>query len=271
MGIAQDAAPEIDRLVLTVNRAVESGHGDRLRQIAREVGLDTLDLLIHFGDFLLAGRLTRDLALLRMRYLPSELVLARLDELESKELIGRTETGLAATPAMTPVLEAMMEATADVAGAAWSGHPDEVTTATDAAAEVAGAASDDHPVAATHRDLPTPADRNLLLWRRLVTLRYVRQHDHAEAWLARDLTPAAMVVMTQMWNGDSVAEPGDGIARLVVAGWATEDPPSLTETGRQERDAIETETNDRAEQSFDVLSDDAAAEFLAALRRLPDA
>lgn len=268
MEIAAEAAREIDRLVLSVNRGVGPKHGSRLLELARERGLETLELLPHFGDFLLAGRLTRDLATLRMRYWPPERVLARLDELEEKQLIRGGESGLVATSTLRPLLEALLAAQADVAAEAWGDNQDDVGTLTPLARELAAAVFDDHVVAVVHRTLAEPGDPYALLEHRLVTLRYIRQHDHAMAWQSRGLTAPDMVVMTKLWHDQPVEEPSDGLARLVALGFAEGDPPRLTATGRQVREAIEDETNRRAQETFDVLEGRAAA-FLAALRRLP--
>lgn len=269
MEIAREAAPEIDRLVLSVNRHVGPKHGSRLLELARECGLETLELLPHFGDFLLAGRLTLDLATVRMRYMPPERVLSRLDELEEKGLIRRGDSGLVATPAMRPLLEALSAAQADVAAEMWSDHHDDVATVTPLAERLAGAASDDHVVAVVHRTLPEPADPYLLLLVRLVTLRYIRQHDHAMAWHSRGLTAPEMVTMTELWHDQPGDHSGDGLTRLVAAGLAEADPPRLTSAGLQLREAIEDETNRRSQETFDVLDPGAAEDLIAALRRLP--
>jgi hypothetical protein len=269
VGIAREAAPEIDRLVLSVNRRVGPKHGTRLGELARERGLETLELLPHFGDFLLAGRLTRDLAILRMRYWPPERVLARLDELEEKQLIRQGDSGLVATSTLRPLLEALLMAQADVAAEAWGGHHDDVGTAAQMAREIGAAASDDHVVAVAHRALPPPADPYLLLEHRLVTLRFIRQHDHAMAWLARGLTAPDMVIMTKLWQNNPLGEPSDGLTRLIELGFVGGNPPRLTAAGGEVREAIEADTNEKAQQTFDVLDDPAATEFLAALRRIP--
>ena len=71
MGIAREAAPEIDRLVLSV-RNLGPERTEHLAELARDQGLETLELLPHFADFLLAGVLTNELAALRMRYWATE-------------------------------------------------------------------------------------------------------------------------------------------------------------------------------------------------------
>lgn len=268
MDVARAAAPEIDRLVLGFNRNVGPRHGARLAELARERGLDTLELLPQLGDFLLAGRLTRDLATLRMRYWPPERVLGRLDELEAKGLVDQQGPDLAATATLQPLLEAIAEAQAEVGAELWSDHDDDVSTATALAGVVAAAASDDHTVAVVHRSLPEPTDPYLLLEHRLVTLRYVRQHDHAEAWSSRGLTAPDVVVMTRLWQGEPV-EDDDGPRRLVELDLAEPDPPRLTVSGRELRDAIEVDTDARAQRTFDVLDVGQATSFLESLRRLP--
>lgn len=59
------------------------------------------------------------------------------------------------------------------------------------------------------------------------------------------------------------------LGRLIELGLVETDPPRLTDRGREVRDAIEAETNRRAQQTFDLLDDEIAGEFLAALQRLP--
>ncbi len=266
MSITTDAAPEIDRLVLSVNRNIDN---NRIGQLAAERGLDNLDMILHWRDFLLAGVLTPDLAALRSRYVPGDRVRGRLDELETKGLIRSGGTGLAATPTMVPLLEALSEAQTAGAAEAWRDHEAAVATVTTTADEIAAAASDEHVVAVVHRGVPRPSNPYAGLHHRLVTLRYIRQHDHAEAWGAEDLTASDMVVMTALWHGESVEESADGLSRLVDLGFARGDPPALTAAGREIRESIEAETNRRAQETFDVLDDRTGEEFLSALRLLP--
>lgn len=269
MGVARDAAPEIDRLVLSVNQAVGPKHGPRLLSSAGERGLDSLRLLPHIADFLLAGALTSELATLRMRYSPPDQVLERLEELEQKQLIEPGGGGWIATPPMRQLLEEVVAARAEVAAEAWNEHDDAVTIAARLAQVVGLTATSDHLVAVVHRTLPEPADPYLLLYNRLVTLRYVRQHDHAEAWLNRGLTAPAAVVLTNLWKRKEVEVPSDGLSELIALGFADSDQPTLTAGGRQAREAIETDTNRRAQATFDVLDDQDEASFLDALGALP--
>jgi hypothetical protein len=170
---------------------------------------------------------------------------------------------------LRPLLEAMAAAWAEVAAEAWGGHREDLTTATDAAGIVGRAASDDHVAAVVHQELPEPTDPYLLLEHRLVTLRLVRQHDHVAAWKARGLTAPAVALLTKLWQADRVADRGDGLTHLIEMGLVDAEPLSLTAKGRKVRESIEAETNQRAQETFDVLDEAAGVDFLAALRRLP--
>ncbi len=268
MGIAREAAPEIDRLVLFARNLGPERNG-KLTELARERGLETLELLPNLADFLLAGTLTSELATVRMPYSPPSKVLDRLGELQEKNLISPGEHGLAATSTMRPLLEALLAAQGEVAVEAWGGYDEDVATATDLAGKVRDAASVDHVVAVGHRTLPEPTEPSHRLAHRLVTLRYIRQHDHVAAWRARGLTAPDIVLMTELWQNNEPAEPNDTPARLLELGFVATDPLRLTVSGREAREAIEAETNERAQMSFDVLDGPEETRFLAALRNLP--
>jgi hypothetical protein len=268
MGIASEAAPEIDRLVLGVRRSRPELDA-RLAELARERGLESLELLPTFGDFLLQGALTKELAILRMPYTVPARVLGRLDELQKRRFIEQRDSGLAALPILRPLLEAMAAARTEAAADAWHDHRGDVSTATEIAGVIGQAASDDHVVAVAHQKLSDPADPYLLLDHRLVTLRYIRQHDHVAAWTAQGLTAPAVVLLTKLWEADRLADPGDGLTQLTELGLVDAEPLSLTAKGREVREAIEAETNQRAQETFDVLDEAAGVDFLAALRRLP--
>ena len=257
-------APEIDRLVLAVNDAVD---GARLSAAAGDRVVDWM-LVNQLGDFLLAGMLTRQIATSRSPYRPREVVRDRLHGLVEQGLVEHRGKTLAATDELRPLIRAFMDARAEAAATLWRGCEDDVDQASRTAQELRELASDDHVVAAAHRALPTPDDPYLCLHSRLVTLRYVRQHDHVEAWLAHGLTAAAAVVMTALWQGETV-DASAGLAELVSRELATDDPPSLTDAGRRMRAAIEVDTNERNHTIFDALGEHETAEFLAVLRRLP--
>ncbi len=270
MEIAPAAAVEIDRLVITLSRRVGAEHGNRLREMAGTLRLASLDMLPHFEDWLLTGTLTPELAVTRLVYRPAEDVLARLDELTARRLVLSGDRGYTATERLRPLLAEMLAARAKEARATWDGHETDVATVTELGRRVADAATGDHLVAVSHRSLPDPDDPFLRLEHRLFTLRYARQHDHAAAWRERGMTPRQMVVLTAIWHGEApAAEPALG--ELVAAGLVTADHTALTPSGRTLREAIEADTNRRAQESFDALDPGDADEFLSALRRLPSA
>lgn len=226
-------------------------------------------VLVHqYGDFLAAGVLTEEIATARSPYRPPEAVRGQLDELVEQGLAEPQGPALAATGDLRPLIRAFMEVRADAAAALWRGHEDDVDQASRTAQDLRMLAADDHGVAAVHRALPAPDDRYLGLYSRLATLRYVRQHDHVEAWLVRGLTAAAAEAMTELWQGEAVRASA-GLTELVARGLAAEDPPALTEAGRRMRAEIESDTNARAQMIFSALGEKQTAEFLAVLRRLP--
>jgi hypothetical protein len=257
-------APEIDRLVLAVNDAVDSA---RLSAAAGDRIVDWM-VVNQLGDFLAAGALTQQIATSRSPYRPREVVRARIHGLVEQGLVEHRGKALAATDELRPLISAFMDARAEAAATMWRGHEDDVEHASRTAEELRALASDDHIVAAAHRTLPAPEDPYLRLHSRLVTLRYVRQHDHVEAWVARGLSAAGAVAMTALWQGETV-DPSVALDELVSSGIATDDPPALTDAGRRMRTEIEADTNARAQVLFTALGEHETTEFLAVLRRLP--
>ena len=257
-------APEIDRLVLAVNEAIDE---TRLAEVAPDLIIDWVQLY-HLGDYMAAGVLTEEIATRRAPYRPPDVVLGRLHDLEQQGLLERRGPMLAATDELLPLIETIADARADAATTTWQGHEADVDQASRIAAALGALVSDDHVVAAVHHTLPAPENPYLRLHRRLVTLRYVRQHDHVDAWLAAGLTASQIVVMTALWNGDDVAS-DEALAQLVGRGLASDDPPALTDAGRRMRSEIEADTNERSQTIFSALGDDETADFLAVLRRLP--
>ena len=271
MSTARWAAPEIDRLVLSVNGAVGPRHGERLLGVAKEAGLDALAPLPNLAGFIRAGTLTDEIATLRMRYADPTVIRAGLGDLVDRGVLKRNGDRYAATERLVPLLDALDEAVTDVASSTWARHAELVDAVSSAADRVGEAAGADHVVAVAHRDLGDPDDPSFRLLRRLITVRLVRQHDHAVAWIGRHLTAAEMPVMTELWHGDVVDSDRPGLAGLVERGYAELDPVRLTARGRRVRDAIEDDTNALAQRAFDVLDDEDGAELVDGLRRLPSA
>ncbi|MGH3473515.1 MAG: helix-turn-helix domain-containing protein, partial [Aeromicrobium sp.] len=233
MGTSQAAevAPEIDRLVLAVNNSVDNA---RLSEAAGDRVVDWM-VLNQFGDFLAAGVLTPQIAPSRSPYRPREVVRARLHELVEQGLVEHRGQALAAAGELLPLIGAFMDARADAAATLWRDHDDDVDQASQTAQELGALASDDHIVAVAHRAIPEPEDPYLRLHSRLVTLRYVRQHDHVAAWQSHGLTSPEIIVMTSLWNDEDVA-PGEGLDQLVAKGLASDDPSALTDAGRRMRE-----------------------------------
>jgi hypothetical protein len=221
------------------------------------------------ADFLVAGTASIDTIARRMPYRPAEEVADRFGELIALGLVEERDDALAATGTFLPLLNAARACVADIASGLWSGHEREVEVVSGLARRVASTASDDHVVAVVHRELPAADDPYLLAYDRLVTLRYIRQHAHVVAWQERDLAAPMMVAMTALWYEEEVDGDHAGLAQLVERGLAHSGPARLTESGKELRDEIETETNRRAQQSFDVLSQAEADTLLADLRSLP--
>jgi hypothetical protein len=142
-----------------------------------------------------------------------------------------------------------------------------VGTAVDLATAVVSNASPDHTVAAAHREIPVPDEPAAALYRRLVNLRYLRQHDHIAAWESAGLTAPEMVILTELWHG-GVADDSSALESLIEKGLVTE-LGTLTSDGRDAREGIEVQTNERNAEDFAVLGNDGAQILLDALGALP--
>ena len=238
--------------------------------MARQQGLESLDLLPPFADFLLDGLLTPRIAQLRMRYAPADRITARLEELEKKELIELAGGAYRSTDKLSPLLKAMRSAVADVASKLWEANEVEISVLTEAARLIRETVSPDQVVAAAHTKVREPLDRYSLLEHRLVTLRYMRQHDHAMAWIDRDLTATEAAAVTALWQGEE-AELSDEVAENLRENGLLKksDPYALTSKGKKTRESIEEDTNERSEKSFAALDEDAASRFIEALKAMP--
>lgn len=270
MGLAAEASPEITRLVIGVNRRVAPAHGEHLAAMARDVGLETLDLLPPFADFLLDGILTQRIAQLRMRYAPPDRVNGRLQQLRDMRLLELTNGTYRAADPLRPLLKAMRSAVADVADELWGDHEVEISIVTEAARQIRDTITPDQIVAAAHARVREPLNRYSLLEHRLVTLRYMRQHDHAMAWLDRNLSAAEIAAMTALWRNQEVDIDEVTADGLREHGYLKKSEPArLTSKGQKVRAAIEDDTNVRSQNHFDVLDTETGLRFLEALRTLP--
>jgi hypothetical protein len=266
MDTARLIAPEIDRLVLGVNQAIEPRYAGELHRAARRVGLDALGPLIQFADFLLGGTLTPELAERRFPYLPPGTVASLFADLEERGHV--TVVGGIYRPddAARTVLETVISLRGSVAHDMWADAHDVVIAAWHLAAPAVAAVTDDYPVAAAHRTLPDPEEPCLRLHHRLVTLRYVRAQAHVDAWRSRDLSPAQIVTLTALWHDEPHGSAG--LDALEGRGWVAGEPAALTDAGRTAREAIEADTISGAEPVFDALGE-AGGQLVSQLASLP--
>lgn len=271
MGNAETASREITRLVLGVNWRVGRNHGSHLEAMATDIGLQSLELLPHLGDFLLDGLLTRQIATLRMRYQPEEQVSRRLEDLEEMGLIKLNPWGFVATDTLRPLLKALHSARADVARELWLNYEVEISVVTETSKAILDHVTPEHIVAHTHNRVRKPLDRYSLLCQRLVTLRYMRQQDHVQAWSDRDLTAREISLMTALWRDEPIEIEEPPLFSLREAGHALKtEPPRLSAKGKKLRKAIEDATNARTERTYAVLEETTMTRFLEALGNLPD-
>lgn len=258
-----DLAPIVDRLVLSVNTAARAETDAAVDAMARQAGLESAELLGHYAEFLLAGRLTDDLAVGRLHYQSSAHVLGRATAWEAAGLITRKGDRAGATAALAPVLEAILDARRVVATRLWSGH-DQVGTAFELLGLILQSLPAEFVLAVEHAALPDPEDPFQALHQRLTTMRYVRSHCHARAWRARGLHRHDIMAMTALWHGQAVVAVPGGLTEKDLA-----DRSGLTEQGLAMRLEIEADTNTCNAPALEVLDDQARHRLLTALSALP--
>jgi hypothetical protein len=269
MSYAADASAEIDRLVWGIGGRLGEKHGAPLQAMARDVELDSIELLPQFAGFLLDGLLTDEVATLRLRYADPGVVSGRLAELNSRGLAEKEAGAWRATARLRPLLKAIRSEVADVAFEKWGGHDVNVSIVTEAARSLREVINERQIVAAVHAKVKAPIDRYALLEQRLVTLRYMRQQDHADAWLDRGLSAPEIVILTALWRAEEVDAAEEPLESLRRAELVSADALELTAQGRTVRAAIEDDTNVRTQRSFDHMDEAVAARFLDGLRALP--
>jgi hypothetical protein len=266
MSRAKTIAPEIDRLVLGVNWHARQERGSRYTEMAQEIGLQSVDILRRYADFLLDG-IDQETAQIRLPYQPEGTVENLLDELAERDLIDEGANGLVATPPLRPLLEAIVEGRAAHAERFWTGHETALTQATEIAGLVIASIGDEYRVAVAHRGLPDPANPYALGHKRVTTIRYARAHAHRESWLRRDLTAPQILALSSLWRHENADISETVLGELATLGFVEED--QLTQVGRGTREAIEADTNRLTEPIFDVLSDRQFEDLMAALGDLP--
>jgi hypothetical protein len=255
---ARLAAPEIDRLVLAVNRGIGEGNA----ALARAAGLEGPGLIKHYADWLLTVGLQREVAVARLPYARAGAVDAWIDELIEAGLIEQRDGRLFAADGLVPLATAILDVRSKAANAFWRDQGEPMEAAITGARQIADAAPGQFVVGVAHREVPEPDDRALALHQRLVTLRYLRSQCHVEAWTEAGLAANEIVSMTALWHHDRTAGiPGSLVQRGFVYG------TELTEEGDLIRGEIEYVTNQRTQQLFDALADPEG--FVAALKALP--
>ncbi len=258
-------APDVDRLVLAVNTISGSEAGASLRQMADAVGLQDYELLKHYAEFLLAGRLSTDLALRRVPYQPPERVRGDLAAWQRLGLVEGASEALVATRALHPLLEAILESRAAVATRLWA-ESDYFPAAAGLIGAVSGRIPAQYVLAAAHAALPVPPDRYLGFHHRLTTLRYARSHAHVEAWRSRGLDRTEIMVLTALWH-ERPPEPAEAVGRLGSRGLI--EGGSLTVAGLRLRQEIEAATNQHNAAVFASLDEDDRENLLVSLAMLP--
>jgi hypothetical protein len=243
-----EIAPVVDRLVLAVNTMSRAESKDRIAAHCARVGVDSPEFPGHYAEFLLAGRLTEDLAVARLHYQPSERILEAVTGWERAGLTVRTGDRLAAGPELGGLAEAILDARRVVAARLWSDHADRVATASQIVSHMLGRLPAQFVLAVEHAALPAPADPYRRLHQHLTTMRYVRAQCHAEAWRSRGLHRDDIVAMTALWHGGTL----DTVPpTLLERGLATVE--GLTDRGREMRLSIEEDTNTANAPAFDPL------------------
>jgi hypothetical protein len=259
-------APQIDRLVLGINRQVGPRHGRVLGAIATELGLDSLKLIPHFADFLLTGPLPLHIAEARLPYAPPQTVRDRLAGFVGLGLVTESAAGFEATARFRTLLVASVAAREDVIDRTWTTLPPE--TIRELITRVVGAVSESYPVAVAHRGLTASSNPASHFFDRLVTLRYVRQQDHVESWRAAGLTAGDMKVLTPLWLQETPPDEPDVFARLEDRGLVA--AGELTGRGRSKREQIEIDTNRRAASTWAALAGGDRDRLIEALSFMPD-
>ncbi|HEY5684251.1 MAG TPA: hypothetical protein VIY70_02665 [Acidimicrobiia bacterium] len=266
MEFAARIAPEIDRLVLAVNTISGSESGRTLDELASALGIGDHELLKHYAEFLLAGRLTPELAVRRVPYQPRERVERDIATWHRLGLVEDSDGLLGARPRLVPLLEAVLAGRTAVATRLWSAN-DFLPAALDLAGKAAGRLGGQFVLARAHQDLPAPRDRHLRLHHQLTSLRYARSQAHAEAWRAAGLVRAEILALTASWHGRPAADTAT-VERLIERGLAFEDG-ALTVAGMRLRQEIEDATNHATAPAFETLDDDERENLIVSLAMLP--
>lgn len=254
--VIEELAPQIDRLVWSVNDLASPAWSDDISPTVDRVGPVLRRTVLHFAAFWLAGPLQLAFAEHRFIYDPPGAIRAQFQSLADDGLLDETADGWVAAPGFIPTLRAVAEVRAVASTDLWG---DEVSEATALVEQVTNRIEPDHLVAHRHASLDVPENPALRLFNRLTTLRYLRQHDHIEAWSTAGLNASEIKALTLLAAGDGADVPPTLIKRGLVDG------DSLTSAGKDLRSTIEAETNRRNDASWRGLDEVGRRELLGIL------
>ena len=267
MDVVAQIAPEIDRLVFANGHAITAADKERIRAAAGEIGLPHLGPLPEFGEFLQGNGVRTEVLERRKPYDADGEVRNWIQSLDEMSLVSMIDGRWHASDRLAPLLALLDEAVDNASIALWRAYGRLATDCNELMAAIIEGAGDDHVVAAAHRTIAVPDDESAALFRRLRTMRNLRQHDHVAAWQDAGLIAGQMVVLTELWHGGVVDESED-LDALVARGFVDEDQ-SLTDEGQELRDRIEAATNLRNARDFLVIGNERANDLLASLESLP--
>ncbi|MGF1666280.1 MAG: hypothetical protein ACFCVC_08415 [Acidimicrobiia bacterium] len=264
MNFPAEIAPVVDRLVLAVNTASRAEAKDVFAAICAEEGIDSAVYAGHYAEFLLAGRLTEELAAARLNYVDSAVFIAALRKWADEAKTLATGDRLVAGPGLARLSETILGARREAATRLWGEHRDGVDTAIGIIAPMLAALPDHFVLAVEHAALPAPPDPFQRLHQHLTTMRYVRAQCHAEAWRSRGLHRDDIVAMTALWHGATLETVPPTLLERQLA-----TAEGLTDQGVEMRRSIEDDTNTANAPAFDPLDAAARASLFEALQSLP--
>lgn len=258
---AAEIAPEVDRLVWTVNHTARDV--GKYRPAFEDAGIGDVEFtsLANLAPALRTGPVPERIFLRRYRYRRPDVVRELIATLLEADCLAAEDDGYAATDRLAPVLSAIEASWVATADEVWDGHEEAVATLSPLVRRILDTAPDS-PLLAAYRLAPEPPSPRATLFQRLAVQRLIRNEAHAAAWKARGLSAEDMVVLTALWLGEVPAASWTGPPTFVNEGL-------LTEEGREVRSEIEADTNDRNELAFVVLGDEDRRTYLATVRALP--
>jgi len=257
-----EIAPQVDRLVWTVNYAAADLH--TADDAFRTAGIEEIEFgrIANYVPAFRGGPVAEATLYRRYRYNPPLVVATIIEKLSHAECIELAPEGYLATDRFASVLDAISDALVVAAEETWSGNETTVDALSGLVRRVLDTAPGS-PLLDAYRNAPEPDPAMARLHQRLAIQRLIRNEAHAAAWQSHGLRSEDMVILTGLWNGDITgATAWTGPATVVADG-------RLTEAGQTLRHEIETATNRNNEPAFGALTDADRATYLAAVSSLP--